>query len=309
MQHILILTPLYNDEESFNIFAAKIEALVLEKTHSLSFLIVNDGTPTLQLKTHVPFSVIHLHRNIGHQKAIAIGLAYAYNNLFFDKIIVMDCDGEDNPEDIIALLDRSEKSEIVVGKRGTRNEGRGFKFFYTIYRSIFLILTGKRISFGNFMLLSKKATGTIIFYSEIWNHLAGTIIKSKLEYSYIKANRGHRYAGKSKMNFASLLLHGLGAVGVFIEIIAGRLMMFSTIMIALSIIAMLVVLFIKLFTNNAIPGWATTMLSSMLIILLQGFLLSLFTIFLYLSIQSQRKFIPALHYNDYVRSVEKGENA
>ena len=111
------------------------------------------------------------------------------------------------------------------------------------------------------------------------------------------------------MNFASLLLHGLGAVGVFIEIIAGRLMMFSIIMIALSIIAMLVVLFIKLFTNNAIPGWATTMLSSMLIILLQGFLLSLFTIFLYLSIQSQRKFIPALHYNDYVRSVEKGENA
>jgi polyisoprenyl-phosphate glycosyltransferase len=309
MQQILILTPLYNDEESFNMFAAKIEALVLEKNHSLSFLIVNDGTPTLRLKTHIPFSVIHLHRNIGHQKAIAIGLAYAYNNLSFDKIIVMDCDGEDNPEDIIALLELSEKSEIVVGKRGARKEGWGFKFFYNIYKTIFYTLTGKQISFGNFMLLSKKAAGTIIYYSEIWNHLAGTIIKSKLEYSYIKAHRGLRYAGKSKMNFSSLLLHGLGAVGVFIEIIAGRLLVFSVLMIALSIIAMLVVLSIKLFTANAIPGWATTILSSMFIVLLQGFLLSLFTIFLYLSIQSQRKFIPALHYNDYVRAIEKGENA
>jgi polyisoprenyl-phosphate glycosyltransferase len=309
MQQIIILTPLYNDEESFNIFAAKIESLTLGENYALSLLIINDGTTNLQLKTNIPYSIIHLHRNIGHQKAIAIGLAYAHNNLSFDKIIVTDCDGEDNPEDIIALLKLSEKSEIVVAKRGTRNEGWSFKLFYNLYKTIFLILTGKQISFGNFMLLSKKAAGTIVYYSEVWNHLAGTIIKSKLEYSYIRAHRGQRYAGKSKMNFSSLLLHGLGAVGVFIEIIAGRLLVFSMLMIALSIIAMLVILSIKLFTANAIPGWATTTLSSMLIVLLQGFLLSLFTIFLYLSMQSQRKFIPALHYNDYVRAIEKGENA
>jgi hypothetical protein len=42
----------------------------------------------------------------------------------------------------------------------------------------------------------------------------------------------------------------------------------------------------------------------MLIVLLQSFLLSLFTIFLYLSSQSQRKFIPANHYEDYTASVE-----
>jgi polyisoprenyl-phosphate glycosyltransferase len=309
MQQIIILTPIYNDEESFNIFAAKIEALSFDKNYELSLLIINDGTASLQLKPNIPYSIIHLHRNIGHQKAIAIGLAYAHNNLSFDKIIVMDCDGEDNPEDIKALLKLSEKSDIVVGRRGTRNEGRRFKFFYNIYKIIFLVLTGKQITFGNFMLLSHKAAGTIIYYSEIWNHLAGTIIKSKIEYSYIQAHRGLRYAGKSKMNFGSLLLHGLGAVGVFIETIAGRLLMFSILMIALSIMAMSVVLFIKLFTDNAIPGWATTILSSMLIVLLQGFLLSLFTIFLYLSIQSQRKFIPALHYTDYVRSIEKRENA
>ena len=72
--------------------------------------------------------------------------------------------------------------------------------------------------------------------------------------------------------------------------------------------AILVIVYVKYFTNNAIPGWATTTVSSMLIVILQSFLLSLFTIFIYHSFQSQRKFIPATHYNDYVKSVETNSN-
>jgi hypothetical protein len=110
------------------------------------------------------------------------------------------------------------------------------------------------------------------------------------------------------MNFTALLLHGLGAIGVFIETIAARLLIFSLIMIFISGIAIVSVLFIKFFTNKAIPGWTSIAISSMLIVLLQSFLLSLFTIFLYLSFGAQRKFIPAYHYNDYVRSVENPDN-
>jgi hypothetical protein len=106
------------------------------------------------------------------------------------------------------------------------------------------------------------------------------------------------------MSFTSLFLHGLGAIGVFTDIIASRLLLFSMVMIFLSVLAIAVIVFIKLFTNLAIPGWATGAVSSMLIVLLQSFLLSLFTIFLYLSSASQRRFIPALHYEDYVASVE-----
>ena len=111
------------------------------------------------------------------------------------------------------------------------------------------------------------------------------------------------------MNFSALLLHGLGAIGVFIELIASRLLILSLIMILLSLMAIVVILCIKAFTTKAIPGWATTALSSTLIVLLQSFLLSLFTIFLYLSFQGQRKFIPAHHFMDYVRAIENGKHA
>jgi hypothetical protein len=309
MLHTILLCPLYNDEASFNVFACEVERVNLDSNeHSISFVVVNDGTSHLKLATKLPLTIIHLHRNIGHQKAVAIGLSYAEHHLSFDQVIVMDCDGEDKPEDIKRLLDAAVGTGIVVAKRISRQESTSFQFFYKIYKTIFLILIGRRISFGNFMLLSRAAVAKIIHYSEIWNHLAGAIIKSKIQYTAISTHRGKRYEGNSKMNFTSLLLHGLGAIGVFIEIIASRLLLFSLIMIFISGLAILAVLFIKFFTTRAIPGWTSIAISSMLIVLLQSFLLSLFTIFLYLSFQSQRKFIPAYHYNDYVRSVENPNN-
>ncbi|HWR34031.1 MAG TPA: hypothetical protein VN451_10905, partial [Chitinophagaceae bacterium] len=131
------------------------------------------------------------------------------------------------------------------------------------------------------------------------------IIKSKLAFASVPADRGLRYAGKSKMNFHSLLLHGLGAIAVFVDIIAVRLLIFSLTLIAISILAMLALAGIKTFTHYAIPGWTSTVMSAMLIILLQSFLLSLFTVFLYFTSQSQRKFIPALHYQDFTGTLER----
>jgi len=309
MQQVTILCPLYNDEASFNIFAAEIE----KKTstipdHRFSFAVINDGSSeTPLLKTRLPITLIHLHRNLGHQKAIAIGLSYIQQHLQFDKVLIMDADGEDKPEDISLLLSATSHQNIVAaGQRASRQEGSRFKFFYYIYKMLFHLFTGTKISFGNFMLLPKTAVEKLIHHSEIWNNLPGGLLKSKIPLLLVPVHRGKRYEGKSKMHFNALLLHGLGAIGVFIEVVALRLFLFSLGMIFISIITIIVVILIKYFTYKAIPGWATTAISSMLVILLQSFLLSLFTVFLYLSFQGQRKFIPAHHYMDYVRSVENG---
>lgn len=305
MQQVIILSPLYNDEASFTVFSKEAEKVVREIPGChFSFLVVNDGTDRLQLTTTLPLTVVHLHHNIGHQKAIAVGLAYAHQHLSFDNIIIMDCDGEDKPEDIIELLSKSSNDTIVVAKRASRQEGRRFKLFYYLYKLMFLVLTGKRIAFGNFMLLPKSKLDRIVHFNDIWNHLAGALIKSKLAYVSVASHRGKRYAGHSKMNFSALMLHGLGAIGVFIEVIAGRLLIFSFVMIVIALVTIAVISFIRFFTDKAVPGWATAGVSSMLIILLQSFLLSLFTIFLYLSSQGQRRFIPSRHYMDYVRSIE-----
>ncbi|MCY7309644.1 MAG: glycosyltransferase [Chitinophagaceae bacterium] len=309
-EQIIILTPVYNDGESLNILLNELAVSFKEFTNAkFSVLVIDDGsTDSLDIKIPPPFSlqILHLHRNIGHQKAIAVGLAYIKENLPCDKVLVIDSDGEDKPEDAAALLHHSANNadKIIFAQRKSRQEGTGFRFFYRIYKFAFRILTGKSIAFGNFLLMPKPLLDKAVYYSEIWNHIAGGIIKTGLPYTSIATNRGKRYAGKSKMNFNSLLIHGLGAIAVFIEVIASRLLLFSLILIGISLLAILAVVGIRSFTDLAIPGWTSTVVSAMLIILLQSFLLSLFTIFLYLSSQSQRKFIPARHYKDYTGTVE-----
>ena len=309
-EQITILIPVLNDEESLNRLLNELVIACKEFPDSkLSVLAVDDGSAT-HLKINVPsqfsLKILHLHRNIGHQKAIAVGLAYIKENISCDKVLVMDADGEDRPEDAIALLKESQNNpgNIIFAKRKSRQEGSGFRLFYRIYKFVFRMLTGKRIAFGNFLVMPKILLDKAVYYSEIWNHIAGGVLKTGLPYSSIVTHRGKRYAGNSKMSFHSLLIHGLGAIAVFIDVIASRLLLFSLVLIGISLLVIVAVISIKTFSDLAIPGWTSTVVSAMLIILLQSFLLSLFTIFLYLSSQSQRKFIPALHYKDYTGPVE-----
>lgn len=309
-EQITILTPVFNDSESLNTLLSNLDSAFGEFTDTrFTVLITDDGSSeNIIIKSRGRFSiqVLHLQRNIGHQKAIAVGLAYIKENIACDKVIIMDSDGEDRPEDAVSLLKESASNpnKIIFAHRKSRQEGNRFRFFYRLYKLAFRILTGKKIAFGNFMVMPKSLLDKAVHYSEIWNHVAGGILKAGLPYSSIETHRGKRYAGESKMNFNSLLIHGLGAIAVFIEVIASRLLIFSLSLIGISLVAILALVGIRTFTHLAIPGWTSTVVSAMLIVLLQSFLLSLFTIFLYLSSQSQRKFIPAHHYKDYTGTVE-----
>lgn len=309
-EQIIILIPVYNDGESLNILLKELAICFQELTNSKFTVLIADDGSTDRFEITVPplftVKILRLQRNIGHQKAIAVGLACIKENIACDKVLVMDSDGEDKPEDAVSLVQSSiiNPGKIIFARRKYRQEGSGFRFFYRIYKLAFRLLTGKRIAFGNFLLIPKSLLDKVVYYSEIWNHIAGGIIKTGLPYTSILTNRGKRYTGISKMKFNSLLIHGLGAIAVFIEVIASRLLIFSLILIGISLLAILALVGIRTFSDLAIPGWTSTVVSAMLIVLLQSFLLSLFTIFLYLSSQSQRKFIPAKHYKDYTGEVE-----
>ena len=310
LKKTVILCPLFNDSASFHqLLGALVHSFQHLTDYAFTVMVVDDGsTEPLDLPVNFPFSikVLHLHRNIGHQKALAVGLAYIKDHIECDKVLIMDTDGEDRPEDAVALLHASREKPglIIFAYRATRQEGAKFQLFYKLYRYSFRILTGRKIPFGNFMVIPRQALDKIVYYSEIWSHLAGGILKSGINYSAIHTHRGKRYAGKSKMNFTRLLVHGLGAISVFMEVIASRLLIFSFILIAFSLVVILTLIGIRTFTDQAIPGWTSTLISSMLIVLLQSFLLSLVTLFLFFSSETQRKFIPAHHYKDYTGPVE-----
>lgn len=91
--------------------------------------------------------VIKLRRNVGHQRAIAIGLSYVAEH-FGDThyVVVMDSDGEDTPGSISELLGNldSAKIDVVVATRKSRVETLKFRVFYVIYKYLFSLLSGRK---------------------------------------------------------------------------------------------------------------------------------------------------------------------
>lgn len=310
-ENFVIIIPQFNDWEALNLLIDKInvdlETRILQNT---TLLIIDDCSFKDRDEPFSAFGgkeikVLRLYRNLGHQKAIAIGLSYVAEHIPTDKVIVMDADGEDNPADINKLVARSleKPDKIIFAERNKRTENFLFRFFYVIYKMVFKLLTGKVITFGNFSLVPQKRLQNLVRVSEIWNNYPGGVIKSRIPYDSVLTDRATRLAGESKMNFVSLVLHGLSAISVMVDTTAVRILIFSMMMSALAIAFIIFIIFLKLI-GNATPGWASTLGSTLMILMLQSFLISLFLVFMVLQYRSQQHFIPAVHYRDFVDKVE-----
>lgn len=314
VKKIYCLTPVYNDWESFQVLLNHIEKIQLENTEKFLFSIiaVNDGSseeclPEIK-NTSLPITNINLKINIGHQRAIAVGLQYIYNEVSdYDFVIVMDGDGEDKPEDIIKLIRKCESgntSKIIFAQRKKRQESLLFKTGYFFYKYLFYFLTGQKISFGNFSLIPKKLLGKVVHQNNIWNHYSGGIIQSKIPFDKILLDRGTRYSGVSKMNFNSLIIHGLSSIAVYFDFLSLRILRFSLYGIAVCFLSVMYILSQKLFTDNAIPGWASS-----LILIISGIILQLFSVTLIVLLLqlSSRKHINAPNPKIYLDFIESKE--
>ncbi|MGA0557550.1 glycosyltransferase [Larkinella sp. VNQ87] len=311
-ERIYIVIPLFNDWEALGLLLEKIrETVDFAIRQYVHFLIVDDCSVTnydrLPMDTGCSLSILRLWRNVGHQKAIALGLSYLAAQPDVYTTIVMDSDGEDQPQDIPRLLKASleKPGQIVFAHRAKRSESQLFKTFYLIYKTVFKILTGKAITFGNFSVIPPTLLRKLVNVSEIWNNYPGGVIRSRLPYRSIPIERGTRLAGESKMNFVSLILHGLSAISVLMEATAVRIFLFCIITAAISSVAITFVVLLRFTDQWMIPGWASYVVFSLFIVILQAFLISLLLVFIVLTYRTQSHFIPAKQYGDFVERVER----
>ena len=165
-----------------------------------------------------------MKENRVHQRCIAAGLKYICENENFDRVIVMDADGEDRPEELNDFYKKSEENPdmTITGNRYKRSEGIVFRFLYEIHKLITLIFTGKLIKFGNFTCLPKRHVQELIQKPYLWNSYSSSVVKAIKERTYIYSTRGNRYVLPSKMNFSALIFHSLAIISVFKNVVIIR---------------------------------------------------------------------------------------
>jgi hypothetical protein len=303
-RRFLILTPLLDDWVSLAHLIRDISRSNDPNACVFEIVVVDDGSsaaadagapPVLPWDGCVErVEVIRLAANLGHQRAIAVGLSAVAARSDLDGVIVMDSDGEDQPGDIARLLSEAERhpDKVIFAHRTRRSEGNIFKIGYFLYRALFRAMTGRGIAFGNFSLLPMPAVRRLVHMPELWNNLPATIIRSRLRYREVDTTRGARYAGASSMNLSTLIVHGLSAMAVYADIMFVRVLLAAGGVFAMTISAMAVVVGIRVTTNLAIPGWATTAFGNLLIIMLLSTVIIVSTTFMVLAGRASRPFVP-----------------
>jgi glycosyltransferase involved in cell wall biosynthesis len=309
-----IVVPVFNDWESFGILLRELDQVAGTLSLSLTVSAINDGSTlpppaallNTDLVTHLQcVDVVHLSTNMGHQRAIAVGLCLAVEDADADAILVMDADGEDSPAAIRQMLDAAGDATdfCVVARRGKRTANWTFKLSYLLYKLLFNILTGHQIAFGNFCLLSNSFAKRLVRISDLWNNLPAAILHSRFPIKSVFIDRSERYAGKSKMNLTSLVVHGLSGISVYAETIFVRLLFLTFGLFVFSSISIVFVLTLRIFfPRHATPGWATTVVFGMSIILVQTLSFTLSFVLMLFNLRVQRLIIPIEDYRFYVDS-------
>lgn len=282
---LVVVTPVYEDVEA----ASKL-FLELSKVFGREVFIVavDDGSvwQPLQVASIIAADldgvVIKLKRNAGHQRAIAIGMNYVADHLPQSSgVVIMDSDGEDLPATIKNLISQlqSPDVDVVVAQRKSRIETLQFRAFYVAYKWLFILLAGKKISFGNFMALKPDAVKRLVAMQELWIHVAGCVLTSKLRISTCPLDRGPRFAGQSKMNFVGLVLHGFKGLMVFAEDVLVRVGIACAFIAAFSVIGVVAAITLKIF-GIATAGWFSIASGILVLVFLQTGALTLMMLML-----------------------------
>ncbi len=97
------------------------------------------------------------------------------------------------------------------------------------------------------------------------------------------------------------MVHGLSIISAYSDVLFVRLLIFSAIFGTFVLAAILGVVWIRLFTDLAIPGWTTNVVLALIIILFQIVIVAMGSLVLLLQGRSRVGFGPRIDGNVYVR--------
>lgn len=305
-----VVIPVLNDWVSLDRLLGELDGLEGLAGSRFVVVIVDDGsTPAGGTPGFVPSDgrvesvrVVRLATNLGHQRAIAVGLVIAGDTPDLDGVLVMDSDGEDRPLDVPALIRarRETPDAVIAAARAKRSEGLAFRLSYSLYRLAFWGLTGRTIRFGNFCVLPIDAARSLTRNAAIWNNLAAAISRSRMPCRELPTARGERYAGRSRMSFVGLIVHGLSAISVYADVALVRIMLTALALAVVLLMGLVGVVLVRLFSNLAIPGWASFMAVGLSILLCQALMFAGVSLFQLLSLRTVATIVPAVHARRFI---------
>lgn len=257
-----IVVPIYNEEECFSSLLERLLALQGKiEGFDLELLLVNDGSYDgtsglleVAASRHPCVRVIKFSRNFGHQAALTAGLDYADG----EYVCMIDADLQDPPEIIPDMLVLARQGyDVVYGKRRNRSGETWFKktsasLFYRLLTMICRVEIPTDT--GDFRLVNHRVVKVFRRLRETHRFVRGLVPWVGFQSTAFLYDRQERHAGTTKYPFFKMVRFAMDAILSFSNMPLRISTFVGLGMTVLSLLGMVVVLFLKLFTKYTVPG-------------------------------------------------------
>jgi len=265
--HISIVVPVYGCSNSLETLYKRLNKSLSTVTDSFEIIMINDASPDDAWGTIKELSKqnsrvigINFSRNFGQHYAITAGLERAKG----DWIVVMDCDLQDQPEEIAKLYNKAQEGyDIVFGQRKNRQDSflkkLGSKLFYKLLS--YLTNTKQDSSIANFGIYSKSSIDAVLSMGDKLKCFPVMIRWVGFKSSTVTIKHASREEGKSSYSLSSLISLSIDIMLSFSDKPLKLAVKSGFIISTLSFIISLVILIKALVTDYIVPGWASTIMS------------------------------------------------
>jgi dolichol-phosphate mannosyltransferase len=269
--HISVVIPLFDETRAVPELCRRLHAVLGEVADGYDVILVDDGSRDdtwagIQAEHARDTRVkgVRLSRNFGHQVALSAGLDHATG----DVVVMMDGDLQDPPELIPELLERWRQGwEVVYATKRSRKEAplrrAAFRAFHTIMHRVADI--DMPPGAGNFSLMSARVVAALRSMPERARYLSGLRAWVGFRQTGVEFDRDARYDDAPRMRLARLTKLAFDAIFGFSRLPLRIALYVGIATSTLSLGVAVWVIYQRLFTDNAIAGWASTLVSVLFI--------------------------------------------
>jgi len=264
---VSVVLPVYNEAKVLPILAARIADVLDRGGLQYEIIFVNDGSrdesPQVldQLAaTSRRIRVVHLSRNFGHQAAVQAGLAQTRG----DAVVLMDSDMQDAPEAIARFLAEWRAGyDVVYALRTQRKENPLKRLLFAAFHRLMSAVASVPIpaDAGIFGLVDRRVARQIVALGESDRYFPGLRSWVGFRQKGIEVQRNARYDDRPRVSLRGLFRLAKTAMFSFS---AFPLMIFHAIGAAAALVFVGLggfAICCRVFTNQAIPGWTSHILT------------------------------------------------
>ncbi len=213
-----MVSPVYKAPKILPELVARLDQSLSEITDSFEVILVDDGCPWDSwsvveelVQKHTFVKGIKLSRNFGQHYAITAGLDYAQGKW----VVVMDCDLQDQPEEISKLYNEAQNGfDIVLAARENRQDNQIKKLFSKFFYSSLSYLSGAKYDHrvANFGMYSQKVIAAINQFREPIRYFPGLVQYVGFKSTTININHASREEGQTSYSLKRLFKLALDVI-------------------------------------------------------------------------------------------------